>query len=184
MSQVAGSVCVWCEQMIRGLDQGKQCTGCGHAVHHRCIRSQATLGGGGRCHTCGVALSDAERVAQQDWHERLAGTRSRRSQSVSRLCPRCGNASYLGRRPQTLIAFTWDRVGNAGGTRYTPPTPAWAAMVFLLVGLPLAILGLYGCNFAVAHGNWVSLLPTAFFGFLGLLACIQGVRILVRAGEA
>jgi hypothetical protein len=31
--------------------------------------------------------------------------------------------------------FVKDRVCNRCGTRYTPPTPAWAALVFILLGI-------------------------------------------------
>ena len=38
-------------------------------------------------------------------------------------------------RPAAMIAFTDDRVCAKCSTRYAPPTPAWARVVFALAGL-------------------------------------------------
>src|SRR5262249_8664775 len=37
--------------------------------------------------------------------------------------------------PGTMIAFRSDRVCRECGTRYTPPTPTWAARLFCEIGL-------------------------------------------------
>jgi hypothetical protein len=106
---------------------------------------------------------------------------------VSKVCPNCGHAEFRQRRPEKLIAFTWDRVCKACGTRYTPPTPVWAAFVFLLAGLPLAAFGVLGVVFRLASGNPLGIPAMAcegFLGLLGILSIVQGVRSLVSPGNA
>jgi len=44
---------------------------------------------------------------------------------------------------ERLIAFTDDRKCNECGARYTPPTPAWAAVVFVVVGCLLSGAGVF-----------------------------------------
>jgi len=71
------------------------------------------------------------------------------------------------------------------GTRYTPPTLAWAAVLFILIGLPLAAFGAYAVVTRLVSGNLLGLPAMAGegnLGFLGLSAIVQGARTLVRSG--
>lgn len=104
---------------------------------------------------------------------------------VSPACPKCGRSEYRTRRPEAAIAFRDDRVCKACNTRYTPPTPGWAAGVFILIGVPL--VGIGGLVFlSVALGgesaNPVGLLLPGFFGLLGLGSIAHGVRSLLAPG--
>lgn len=106
---------------------------------------------------------------------------------VSRVCPHCGNAEYKPRKPERLIAFTWDRVCKACETRYTPPTPMWAAVVFLLLGFLLVGFAAFSILVRAASGNVLgipAMLCEGFLGFLGLLAIYQGLRALIKPGKA
>ena len=108
------------------------------------------------------------------------------------VCPNCGGTQYKRRKPYTRVAFVRDRVCTACGTRYTPPTPKWAALAFILAGafLPLA------CGAGTLLG--LAIHPVAFLGHnapalfvvIGIeviLACVgtsaitHGVRRLYRA---
>lgn len=60
---------------------------------------------------------------------------------VSRTCPACGGQEYTLRKPKAFVAFADDRECKACSTRYSPPTPLWAGIVFLLCGLALPFLG-------------------------------------------
>lgn len=103
---------------------------------------------------------------------------------MSRVCPDCGHAGFKGVRPNRLIAFTWDRVCKECDTRYTPPTPVWAGVVFILAGLPLVLVGLLSLlGQMMARPNPLGLACTGFLGLLGLLAILQGVRTLSRPGK-
>jgi hypothetical protein len=109
---------------------------------------------------------------------------------VSKICPNCGHAEYKPRKPERLVAFTWDRVCKACETRYTPPTPIWAAVVFLLLGLLLTGFAAFSLLLQAARGNGYVLggVPAmafdGFLGFLGLLAIYQGLRALIKPGKA
>jgi hypothetical protein len=73
-----------------------------------------------------------------------------------------------------------------GGKTYTPPTPVWAGVVFILAGLPLMIVGFGAVILGLASGNVLRVPGMAcegFLGFLGLLAIIQGIRTLARPGK-
>ena len=105
---------------------------------------------------------------------------------ISQVCPKCGGGEYTKQRSEEFVAFTSDRVCGACGTRYTPPTPAWAGVVFILIGLPLAAFGGFAIIFRIASGNVLGLPAMAcegFLGFLGLLALGQGARALMRPGQ-
>ena len=53
---------------------------------------------------------------------------------VSALCPNCGSGDYRTVDPDRTIAYVSDRVCRGCGTRYTPLTPRWAAILFCIVG--------------------------------------------------
>ena len=58
---------------------------------------------------------------------------------IAKVCPQCGGTNYDTKAPGGFMpAFTMDRICKACGTRYTPPTPAWAGIVFIVIGLLLA----------------------------------------------
>lgn len=59
---------------------------------------------------------------------------------IAKICPKCGGTTYDKKAPGGFMpAFTMDRVCKNCGTRYTPPTPAWAAIVFIVIGAILAL---------------------------------------------
>ncbi len=53
---------------------------------------------------------------------------------VSGACPACGSGEYKSVQPAAMVSFTFDRMCTACKTRYTPPTPTWARVVFGLIG--------------------------------------------------
>lgn len=121
---------------------------------------------------------------QQKWQEAKAPLGG---YPISKVCPSCGNAEFKKRRPDRLVAFTYDRICRACGTRYTPPTPLWAALAFLLVGLVLLGFGGTSVIFAVLSGQVVgipAMLCNGFLAILGLLAIGQGITGLFSAGKA
>jgi hypothetical protein len=52
-----------------------------------------------------------------------------------------------------MIAFAQDRICSACSTRYTPPTPAWARLVFGIVGFAALGFGGFGLYDALVRGN-------------------------------
>ena len=112
---------------------------------------------------------------------------SLRKYSVGHVCPTCQSSEYKPVRPDRWIAFTWDRVCRSCGTRYAPPTPTWAAVVFLVIGFLLAGLGFLGLIIRLLSGNVLAIPAMAcegFLAFLGILAIVQGLRALIKPGKA
>jgi hypothetical protein len=60
---------------------------------------------------------------------------------ISKDCPSCGASEYRKVRARRWIAFTDDRICKSCGTRYSPPTPRWASVVFLVIGAILFLTG-------------------------------------------
>ena len=84
------------------------------------------------------------------------------------------------------MAFVSDRVCTVCATRYTPPTPIWAGIVFIIAGLALAgffgLAWIIGLSFAMPPGP-VVMGCEGFLVFLGVMAIIFGIRSLIKASE-
>ena len=106
---------------------------------------------------------------------------------VSKVCPACGSTEFKQVRPNTWIAFSWDRVCKGCNTRYTPPTPIWAGIVFIVIGLPLLSMSAVDIFIRLINGQMAGVAGigcTALLGILGLLAMIHGIRSLANPGKA
>jgi hypothetical protein len=103
---------------------------------------------------------------------------------ISMACPQCGGADYARRKPNRQVAFVSDRVCRACNTRYTPPTPVWAAALFILAGLTLPFLGL-GLAILLFHPLSIAgLICEGVIAVLGVVALIGGIRELVKSERA
>ena len=56
---------------------------------------------------------------------------------VSKTCPKCDSKKYTKIAAETVISFAPDRICSQCKYRYTPPTPRWAGVVFIVCGLAL-----------------------------------------------
>jgi hypothetical protein len=105
---------------------------------------------------------------------------------ISECCPRCGSREYTRRKPETAIAFSDDRVCNRCQARYTPPTPVWAGVVFILIGTVLVAPSAFVhiVHFLRPSGSFVSGFSvgcaTAWPALIGIIAIVHGVRSLVN----
>jgi hypothetical protein len=108
---------------------------------------------------------------------------------VSPVCPACGETEYKRVQPKRLVAFTKDRVCRACQTRYAPPTPRWAALVFLLGGGLLLLSGLAGLaltTFALVARHSpdpVGMVLSGGVAVMGAVAGRHGIRALVYSGQ-
>jgi hypothetical protein len=177
MPQLIGLPCVICQKSIASIVDGAFCDGCGNPIHHRC-QSAVAQPGTEKCEQCGG--DPASRIAkevrgarQTEAHTRATGAPL--SYPLSNKCPNCGSDKFTRERPQAWIAFAWDRVCSECNMRYTPPTPLWAAFVFIGVGLLLLGFGVVGL---LSRDICVGLI-----GLLGLGALIHGVRSLANSGK-
>jgi hypothetical protein len=66
---------------------------------------------------------------------------------VSRNCPDRGCREYRKVTADAIVAFTDDRKCLACGTRYAPPTPAWAAVLFIILGVLITAAGIASAGY-------------------------------------
>src|SRR5579872_2940704 len=97
---------------------------------------------------------------------------------VSQICPKCNNTTYKKVRPKSWVAFLDERVCLECGERYTPPTPRWASILFILIGVffiaPLPL----GIGIDLLSGRTPLLASWGCYGLLatlGLAAVAHGV---------
>jgi hypothetical protein len=106
---------------------------------------------------------------------------------TSENCPHCGSGESKKRPPETYIAFVSDRVCKVCQTRYTPPTPAWAAIIFILVGMLFVgvdVLFLVTAFIRPGMGFTSSFLQGwvgASVALLGIACIVHGLRSLTRS---
>jgi uncharacterized protein (DUF983 family) len=108
---------------------------------------------------------------------------------ISNVCPSCGHTRFQRTYPDTIIAFKSDRICLECGTRYTPATPRWAAVVFILLGFFFAwvlvslILAITFDRFLAVGDRGVSrslVVGIASAFVVVAAAVIYGVRIVTR----
>lgn len=109
---------------------------------------------------------------------------------ISERCPRCGGKEHIKQEPGTYIAFVSDRICTGCETRYTPPTPAWAGMLFILLGTLFVAWDVW---IIVSTFIWPARGVSDFIGFFisgwggaafatfGIVCIVYGVRSLKRA---
>ena len=108
---------------------------------------------------------------------------------VAATCPHCGCKESRRVKVDRLVAFTDDRECTACGVRYTPPTPAWATVVFILLGVLITAVGATGVGvyglaltgMGLAKDDPVSLLHlgiSAALTGIGLACALFGIRSL------
>jgi hypothetical protein len=92
--------------------------------------------------------------------------------SAAIVCPNCGSIDYKAVRPAAMVAFTSDRECRACSTRYTPPTPAWARVIFGIIGIAAVVLGafiVYGMfvqgKLQPTRGHVITLVAVTVVGF-------------------
>ncbi len=196
LPQLIGLQCVICQKGIASVVDGMFCEECGNPHHPRCAGA-APPAGAEKCPQCGgdPACALAKEVRRERGCAKQAELRSRAAGlhgmpiafPVSAVCPQCGNKEYRRQRPQGWVAFAWDRVCIECGTIYSPPTPLWAAIVFLLAGVLLTGFGGLGVLFAILSQNPVASLPglicQGIFAVVGILALVHGIRSLSQPGK-
>ncbi len=100
---------------------------------------------------------------------------------VSKVCPTCGCTEFKKVRPKGWVAFIDDRKCAECGDCYTPPTPRWAAVCFIVVGVFLIAPLPLGIGIDLLSGRGASLPGWACYGLLatlGVASVGHGVRNL------
>lgn len=182
MPQLVGRKCVHCDARINDELESHFCTACRQPVHNACVLKNGQKEPN-QCQLCGARIPIEDHDA---WANRIEKKTSRplpvndAPYPVSFYCPQCMGMAYRRVKPATFVAFKWDRVCKECNIRYTPPTPQWAAALFIVVGLILAIMGFGTMLFRLIRQNNILGLPAmaceGFLGILGSLAIIHGIR--------
>jgi hypothetical protein len=60
---------------------------------------------------------------------------------VSKICPSCGSDQFRKVRSKRRISFSDDRICLKCKTRFAPPTPRWAGILFVVFGAIVFITG-------------------------------------------
>ena len=76
--------------------------------------------------------------------------------------------------------FAPDRLCVQCRTDYSPPTPLWAALTFLILGGALAAVFVPAVLFAARRMDTCSFVSSAVLGTIGVLCAARGVGYLVR----
>jgi predicted RNA-binding Zn-ribbon protein involved in translation (DUF1610 family) len=190
LPQLIGLECVTCQKSISSLTDGGFCPDCGNPVHRKCIGS-VHHAAEDRCPLCGGDFDSA--VAQEVQRERDAQDQSAATPAVnsslsdpaptafpvSETCPKCAGAQFTRVPPQSMVAFAKDRVCTQCGTRYTPPTPLWAALVFILLG----VFFLGGSIGNVLVMDNPRIFGTIFGAVIGVSALVLGIRSFIKPGK-
>jgi hypothetical protein len=102
---------------------------------------------------------------------------------VSGVCPTCGSGEYKTVQPNTMVAYTWDRVCRVCSTRYTPPTPIWAKVIFGIGGVGFIAISLLGLPLSYFDYQAMGLLKPVIFirGIVLVMAFLVGCGCLYKA---
>jgi len=137
------------------------------------------------CPECGVDLNKAAKRARRAAEERDDRRSGSSRHPISKVCPGCGHDTYEKRRSKAWVAFTDDRICKKCGTRYTPPTPLWAALVFIIGGFLVAVAGLGMLVLQLRSLNFgpIELGIAAVLIGMGGLSVFHGFRSLAEPGR-
>ena len=107
---------------------------------------------------------------------------------ISATCPQCGGTEYTCRKPERLVAFVSDRVCRACNTRYTPPTPVWAAVLFIVIGAIILLVDIAAVwvGFVMGGDFWLALRTYVFLLLTlstGVGCVVYGLRRLRRQDD-
>lgn len=181
--QLVGSTCAICRERISNELDARFCDACGHPRHTGCARWPGDPSES-RCRVCGATVDPTDTAAAPEAPPPSAQPEG--PVPVAQVCPKCSSGNHKRVKPRAWVAFRWDRVCKECQTRYTPPTPTWAALLFLLAGSLLTGVGFLGVAFAILRGDPVAI-PTAvcegFVGAIGCAAVVHGIRSLIKPGE-
>jgi hypothetical protein len=202
LPQLIGLDCVKCRKGIASVFDGVFCK-CGNPVHQKCMSSGEVEEAEDRCDFCGgdpdsvlakevsrERTAEAQMQARYQTATRPSGEPATQTSAmpapypVSEVCPNCRSNQYTRQRPEKWVTFAWDRVCNECGTRYTPPTPMWAAILFLVVGFLLAGFGVVEVIGSAAVSNPCTAPAVLFGAFLGAIGIFRHHPGRPQPGEA
>ena len=181
MPQLVGETCVVCHERISDAYNAGFCKNCGNAVHEDCLTAKPVAASDDRCSVCGGNPESPFAVQRRVEEQRRAERKQKSKYPLSSVCPKCGQKSHTTIKPSSWVAFRLDRLCTDCGARYTPPTPGWASVLFIVAGIALTVGGpLFGLTVitAVGGGFPAFVLLGGPLSLGGLLAVGHGIRTL------
>jgi RNA polymerase subunit RPABC4/transcription elongation factor Spt4 len=103
---------------------------------------------------------------------------------ISKACPNCGNSEFSRQKSKRFVAFAPDRICAQCETRYTPPTPVWAGLLFIFAAIALPVLGFVLITVVLGHPfSVLGLVCEGVFVFFAIVAFFGGIRSLIESSE-
>jgi hypothetical protein len=138
-----------------------------------------------QCGTSRTGVPDPTFVTELDAAQPAADAREQaepsRSYPPSRRCPRCGEERHKPAEADAWIASLADRVCLTCGCRYSPPTPLWAVLVLILIGLAGGPVSLVATLAAALELKVGAALISGVALVLSLWCMARGLRGLAEA---
>lgn len=130
------------------------------------------------CPSCGTPVSHRIRNrAASTLPNRKAGMAVLlRNRSGQLACNNCGHTEFSRVKPSGGAAFANDYVCEKCRTRFSAPTPVWAAFLFMILGLPLTCLGAFWLYANLSSGNPVAIGIGGGIFFLGITSFWKGMQ--------
>ncbi len=95
-------------------------------------------------------------------------------------CDSCGSIDLVRVNPKEIVAFAKDYQCLQCTRQFPAPVPLWGSLLFVILGLPLALLGAFWIYANLADGNQVALAIGAGLLFFGATSFWKGLTSLGR----
>jgi len=104
---------------------------------------------------------------------------------IARVCPTCGSKEFTSCKPEGFVAFVNDRKCKECKTLYKMPTPVWAGLIFVIIGLAMLVGGLISLALLLRHPipNPIGMAINSCVAAVGVLAMWHGSRAVFRPGK-
>jgi len=187
LPQLIGLQCVTCQKGINSIIDGAFCDQCGNPMHQRCVGATAEVPAD-KCPKCGgdpnanIAREVMRERANHLQKSHTINTAESITFPISKVCPQCGHTEFKKVYPNTYLAFAYDRVCNACGTRYSPPTPLWGALLIMAIGVIIGGVGITGFFFGFTEVSPRMLMRSVVPTIIGGLIVFQSVRLFRKTG--
>lgn len=93
-------------------------------------------------------------------------------------CPSCRYREFVRMPATSFVAFSKDYVCRRCVTRFPAPTPLWAAIVFMTVGVSAALIGLLICYFSVPDLDTLVVLVGGSIASVGIRIAWFGIKAM------
>lgn len=95
-------------------------------------------------------------------------------------CDSCGSVDLVRVNPKEIVAFAKDYQCLQCKRQFPAPVPMWGSLVFVILGLPLALLGAFWIYANLADGNQVAFAIGGGLLFMGATSFWKGLTSLGR----